>query len=58
MALVLCVCVDCVICIFYLRMHACFGRVIQGANNSGKPGNLREFVNSGKLWENSEFKIY
>jgi len=27
----------------------------QGAYNSGKPGNLREFVNSGKL---GEFKIY
>jgi len=27
----------------------------QGAYNSGKPGNLREFVNSGKL---REFKIY
>jgi len=26
---------------------------IQGANNSGKHGNLREFVNSGKLRENS-----
>ena len=25
----------------------------QGAYNSGKPGNLREFVNSGKLRENS-----
>ena len=25
----------------------------QGAYNSGKPENLREFVNSGKLWENS-----
>ena len=28
---------------------------IQGAYNSGKPGNLREFVHSGKL---REFKIY
>jgi len=27
----------------------------QGAYNSGKHGNLREFVNSGKL---REFKIY
>jgi len=27
----------------------------QGAYNSGKPGNLREFVNSGKL---REFKMY
>jgi len=27
----------------------------QGAYNSGKPGNLRKFVNSGKL---REFKIY
>ena len=26
---------------------------MQGAYNSGKPGNLREFVNSGKLRENS-----
>ena len=28
---------------------------LQGAYNSGKHGNLREFVNSGKL---REFKIY
>jgi len=27
--------------------------IIQGAYNSGKPGNLREFVNSVKLRENS-----
>jgi len=27
----------------------------QGAYNSGKHGNLQEFVNSGKLWE---FFIY
>jgi len=27
----------------------------QGAYNSGKPGNLREFANSGKL---RDFKIY
>ena len=26
---------------------------LQGAYNSGKHGNLREFVNSGKLRENS-----
>jgi len=26
---------------------------MQGAYNSGKPGKLREFVNSGKLGENS-----
>jgi len=26
---------------------------IHGAYNSGKPGNLRGFVNSGKLGENS-----
>jgi len=25
--------------------------LVQGAYNSGKPGNLREFVNSGKLEE-------
>jgi len=25
----------------------------QGAYNSGKPGNLREFINSGKITENS-----
>ena len=29
------------------------GRNRQGVYNSGKPGNLREFVNSGKLSENS-----
>jgi len=28
---------------------------LQGAYNSGKSGNLREFVNSGKL---GKFKIY
>jgi len=28
---------------------------LQGVYNSGKPGNLREFVNSGEL---REFKIY
>jgi len=27
--------------------------VLQGAYNSEKPGNLREFVNYGKLTENS-----
>jgi len=27
--------------------------LLQGAYNSGKPGNLREFVNSGKLREHS-----
>jgi len=27
--------------------------VVQGAYKSGKPGNLREFCNSGKLRENS-----
>jgi len=27
--------------------------ILQGAYNSGKPGKLREFVNSGKLRENS-----
>jgi len=27
--------------------------LVQGAYNSGKPGNLREFVNSGKFRENS-----
>ena len=27
------------------------GQSLQGAYSSGKPGNLREFVNSGKLWE-------
>jgi len=30
-------------------------RSLQGAYNSGKHGNLREFVHSGKL---REFKIY
>jgi len=42
-------------------MHAlsslCFGNesthTHQGAYKSGKPGNVREFVNSGKLWKNS-----
>ena len=28
--------------------------IIQGAYNSGKRGNLRELVNSGKFRENSE----
>ena len=42
-----------------LSTHTIVGRDIihcrpcQGAHNSGKPGNLREFVNSGKLRENS-----
>ena len=41
-----------VILFFYLQHTT---DVLQGAYNSGKPGNLREFVNYGKLREFIKF---
>jgi len=44
---------------FLTVVQPTLGSRIQGAYNSGKPGNFREFVNSGKFWGKlREFKIY